>query len=512
MFKRFALLVAVVLLLSTFSVSLAENTADWPTIHVLMVAQNADTQEMSERPFVQEICRRAKVNVEWEIVRSGWSERKNLVLANGESELPDMFFNALSATDVLNNVEFFEPLQDLIAQYAPNIQYMFDQSPDLRKVCVFPDGNVYTLANQQPARPDSVGTFYINQVWLDKLGLKMPTTLEEFRDVLKHFLTDDPNGNGIQDEIPLAAVDITGINNGFALDQLLGSFNAQHSILNYRRVDDGKVSYCPTLDGWKQWVSYLHTLYEDGTLDREIATGSWSMLGVRAKSEIPIIGVIPLWSCGFAYKDDYVAMPALKGPEGYSYWPANPAAVKNTFNLIQVTKKCENKEAVMRLLNEFYDPEMGVQVYFGSYGVGCELNADGTYTLLDSKDPNISTSTMNMIYGLENVSPVYVTKEVESKIHLSADLQARLDFDAVYTKDFDLDSVYPYLILTKEESDEVSIIETDLSRLVSEKLTAWVLDGGVEAEWDQYLSDLKRMQLDRYLEIYQKAYDRYLSY
>lgn len=515
MYKRYVWLLALIMIVGMVPLAHAESDdpANWPTVHVLMVAQNADAQDMNERPFVQEICKRAKVNVEWEIVRSGWSERKNLVLAGGESELPDMFFNALTAADVLNNIEFFEPLQDLVAAYAPNVQFMFDDDPALRKASTFPDGNVYTLANRQPARPDSIGTFYINQAWLTKLGLAMPTTLDEFREVLQHFLTDDPNGNGIQDEIPLAAVEITGLISGFALDQLLGSFGAQHSILSYLRVDDGMVSYVPALDGWQQWASYLHTLYEDGTLDKEIATGSWDLLGVRSQSEIPIMGVVPLWSCGFAYKDEYVAMPPLTGPDGDSFWPANPAAYnKNTFNLIQITKKAENKDAIMRLLNEFYDPEMGVQAYFGSYGVGCELNDDGTFTLLDSQDPNIRTSTMNMIYGLENVAPVYITEEVESRIRLSADLQARLDCDAVYADHFDFDMLYPYMVLTKDETDEASIIETDIQRLMQEKLTEWVLEGGVEDEWDEYLDNMQRMGLDRYLEIYQGAYDRYISY
>ena len=42
----------------------------------------------------------------------------------------------------------------------------------------------------------------IRQDWLDKLGLKMPVTQEEFVDVLRAFKTQDPNGNGQADEIP----------------------------------------------------------------------------------------------------------------------------------------------------------------------------------------------------------------------------------------------------------------------------------------------------------------------
>lgn len=43
----------------------------------------------------------------------------------------------------------------------------------------------------------------INKVWLDKLGLEVPTTLAELKEVLIAFRDGDPNGNGIQDEIPM---------------------------------------------------------------------------------------------------------------------------------------------------------------------------------------------------------------------------------------------------------------------------------------------------------------------
>ena len=43
----------------------------------------------------------------------------------------------------------------------------------------------------------------IRQDWLDKLNLKAPTTVDELHDVLYAFRNEDPNGNGLKDEIPL---------------------------------------------------------------------------------------------------------------------------------------------------------------------------------------------------------------------------------------------------------------------------------------------------------------------
>ena len=39
----------------------------------------------------------------------------------------------------------------------------------------------------------------IRQDWLDNLGLDMPETFEEFKEVMRAFTEDDPDGNGVDD-------------------------------------------------------------------------------------------------------------------------------------------------------------------------------------------------------------------------------------------------------------------------------------------------------------------------
>ena len=47
--------------------------------------------------------------------------------------------------------------------------------------------------------------WYLREDWLQKLGLEKPETLEEWITVAKAFATQDPNGNGEQDEVALSA-------------------------------------------------------------------------------------------------------------------------------------------------------------------------------------------------------------------------------------------------------------------------------------------------------------------
>lgn len=69
-----------------------------------------------------------------------------------------------------------------------------------------PDGHIYTLPGKKPLRPKGCDTPFINKAWLDRLGLEIPTTVDEWYEVLKAFKEQDANGNGDpNDEIPLTA-------------------------------------------------------------------------------------------------------------------------------------------------------------------------------------------------------------------------------------------------------------------------------------------------------------------
>ncbi len=64
------------------------------------------------------------------------------------------------------------------------------------------DGNIYSMTQYEPQAWNMTPyRLYINQTWLDKLGLNVPTTTDEYKEVLKAFATQDPNGNGQADEI-----------------------------------------------------------------------------------------------------------------------------------------------------------------------------------------------------------------------------------------------------------------------------------------------------------------------
>ena len=97
------------------------------------------------------------------------------------------------------------PLNDLIKEHAPNLQQVLDSDDEYRALATAPDGNIYGI-------PQLIECFHctwpnklwMNSTWLDNLNLEAPKTHEEFKDVLRAFKDDDPNGNGSNDEIPFS--------------------------------------------------------------------------------------------------------------------------------------------------------------------------------------------------------------------------------------------------------------------------------------------------------------------
>ena len=68
----------------------------------------------------------------------------------------------------------------------------------------------------------------------------------------------------------------------------------------------------------------------------------------------------------------------------------------------------------------------------------------------------------------------------------------------------------PRLYLTTDEQSNIAMIAPQLKNTMSYYSAKWILDGGVDAEWDGYLAELEAAGLQDYLAIYQSVYDRYM--
>ena len=59
--------------------------------------------------------------------------------------------------------------------------------------------------------------------------------------------------------------------------------------------------------------------------------------------------------------------------------------------------------------------------------------------------------------------------------------------------------------------DEISKLTVDIYKYVEESCANWIVNGGIENDWDGYIAQLNQMGLERLMEIYQEALDSYNS-
>ena len=164
----------------------------------------------------------------------------------------------------------------------------------------------------------------------------------------------------------------------------------------------------------------------------------------------------------------------------------------------------------MMVINEFYSEDFALQEYYGSSPEFVEKQPDGNWIIKEPENGTIEEQKLKN--ALVNRGPCYTSPDLENRTILPEELQARLDQDDVYADQRPADNqIFPTVKFDNEATEELTYLKTDIDKYVDQKSAEWVVNGGIEEEWDGYLEQLQKMGLDRMKEIYQEAYDEWLA-
>ena len=485
---------------NTFTVACVRWTEVWGT-------------DFTETAFLKEIGEKTGVTIEWQPYWNGtWGDQKSLMLASGLSALPDAFFGSISLTDgdIIPNTDYFVELTDLIPQYMPNLTAIFEKDPDMKALCMDADGKIWSLPKKLPMRPVTANEMYINKVWLEELGLPMPTTYTELADTLVAF---SQSGEGRYGFIAASSLQ-------FDLNNLLLPFGVQVSRAgNLMGLNaEGQPYFVPMADNYKEAVKWARDLYARGALDPEYFTQTSDM--VRAKVQDTETGsrtgIVFAWTADaelLGNAKDYVVVEAVAGPDGNRYVESDPTFLNYGKNEFVVTKNCKNVGKLLEWADQFYTDEASLQTYYGSIGDGkIAKHDDGTYeVLLPAADSGINLDTSCWTFSFRDHGPKYMNVEFESKVILPTTEGdgIKLADDAVnaqYARD-----TFPVVAYTADELDQIGFLSPDILNYVSQQYAHWVTEGGVEEEWDSYISQLQRMGVQDLVNIHLDAYARYIG-
>lgn len=489
----------------------------------IMTHANSLVEDFATNAFTKYLEEKTNIHIEWDILpEKSASEKLNLVLASGE-DLPDVIMTmGISPAQqmIFGGQGLFRPLNDLIEQYGTETNKMFEAMPYVKDTITAPDGNIYAMpAPNEGFHAMFMQKMWIYKPWLDKLGLAMPTTTEEFYNVLQAFKTKDPNGNGKADEIPFSGSPtgyLTQVHNF-----LLNSFT--YSPMSWLTANNGKIEVPYNKPEWKEGLKYLRRLYADGLMDAQALTQDGNQLKQLGENpDVPILGAVSTLHMGeftqfFGESGrwlEYVAVPPLKGPAGVQVTPYDPYGVLNTGAYV-ITKDAKNPEAAFRLLDFMYNTETTLRSSYGEPGSEWEWAKDGEIGINGEQAvwkalkswgnvQNVHWSLSGPIFNPSTLRLSQVddpTNPLEKMLYT----ETKEKYDPYKAG---LDQIVPPLYLSDEDSSEIADLQLTLHNRANEMLVRSITgDVDIDKEWDAYVSSLDDMNLARYLELYQKAYD-----
>ena len=493
----------------TYKIATVRWTDSWPT-------------DFLKEGVMKEIEDKMNINIDWQVYyNSDWSEQKSLLLASGD--LPDAFLGSICLTqaDMAQNKSAFLDLTDLIEKNMPNLKAAFEADPELKAVCTSRDGRIYSLPKKLPLRPKVCGdVMCINQEWLDNLGLETPKTYKELEEVLVKFATEDADGDGDPtNEIGITNSASSGLLSG-DLRHILSPFGTMVSRDgNYMGLNgEGKPVFMPMEENYKEAVKWMRQLWEEGVVDPEYFTQDGSSVTAKLQAEGGSkVGIISAWTADSEAgqnADQYSLMEAVEGYNGIHYVECATASLDITDRELVITTACEDPEALLKWADNFYDDLVSLQTFYGSLGVTVTANDDGTYSV-HSTDDDTSLDTAAWSNSLRDFGPKYMNPEFYDKVIIPDDVSdgTKLKEDEVNAKyvTTDKNTGMPALQYTEDELNRITTIGTDVYSYVEAMYAHWVVDGGVEDEWDSYIEQLNAMGLEEMVSLQQGAYAAYLE-
>lgn len=462
-----------------------------------------------------------------------WATKKTTIFA--ADELPDIICNA-NLDDATVSKYAKDGYLLNIADYLdvmPNFKALLEEYPLWAAAITSDDGGIYGIKQLNNFGSASrYGYIFMNQSWLDNLGLERPETLEDFYNVLVAFRDQDADGDGdASNELPMVWAQSGGSS---VLLPIKYAFGIESNDGYYMMgAEDGNVFLYNTTDAYKDYVKFLKKLVDEDLVNDDPFT----------YESTAITGLTENGSVGF-FSDQISAVARADGENETKYgWYGVPGFTQEGYQderitvtannygssfALLVNSETEYATEICKFIDYLFTPEGSLSGGNGYEGITfdwveieegfqiCDHVARHTAAGVSQEEyrnqvlavnaVNVYRDPVGTIYdACANISIEYLD-DPTSGMWSVATVNA---LKASAVRNSTVVDPYPNLIFTDDEATERATLKTDIENYLKTTFAQWVMgETDIDAEWDGYLKQLETMGLDRLLEIEQAAYDR----
>ncbi|MCL2602906.1 MAG: hypothetical protein FWD90_00335 [Defluviitaleaceae bacterium] len=444
-----------------------------------------------------------------------------MALATGE-DLPDAFIG-FGSFDIFNNYNLQKygaagailPLNSWIDRFGTHLQAVWEELAafNVKSLMTMPDGNIYYM----PGFSSSLITRYVRQVmwvnqgWLDELGIPIPTTTHAFRDMLAAFNTDG--------RIPLAGTEEHYGKHIY--DFIFNAFIYNDQKHNRMLLENGIVGFAPVRDEWREALVFMNDLYRDGLISPFSFTQNNQQHIQMANDPRDILGAFPSPGITFTVMQNspeimerFVGIGPLTGPRGVSNASVSvPLPKPNGV----ITSAAQNPEAVFKLFDLMLSVEACLMGRYGEQNVDWDFAGEGEISIYGTP---ATIRIINQIWNkpqnkhLNQIGPYISRPQFSGGVTWSGN-----HFDGEY---MNAQAVMLYrahepteyigaLIFTAEEEESILHIKNEIEAYVRQSVIAFITgerDIHDDAAWAAYIGGFERMGLALLLQTAQTAVNR----
>lgn len=492
-----------------------------PTTLSIFCEKTASIEDITSNAFTKWYEEKTNVKIEWNLINGDVRQAINLQIASDDySDIFQGFGFARSEQVAYYDQGVYIDIADLIDEHGYYIKEMFASDPEIEKELRHTDNKIFGLPTLElDFAGDAPYKMWVYKPWMDKLGAKIPETTDEFYELLKRFKTEDPNGNGIADEIPLAARNSRGGQIGLDMF-LMNSFVTWGKYGFYN--DNGKAVFAPITDEAKEGIKYMNKLYQEGLIHPDSFIMDRARVTAIAENDVPILGAATgKWTTQFTVAgadtnrmNEFVGVPPLKGPSGVKqtvYGQTDPGCT-----WFSITTACENPAAAIKWIDWFYSEE-------------AYLATKATEGMRLANEGELGLDGQPAKYALDEIDGASVGDAIQNERWLSFALGYWPREKSIQLKDNTIDATRkqnayeayklydPYVVKGKiigdfpvpsDISEEYLELRANITSAIDSGFVSFVIgEKNIETDWDAYVQNFYKLGLERYTEIIQNYID-----